>query len=234
MVEDGFAQLTLSLAQRPAMEFDSFFAGANVQLVSRLQALARGEVHPWLYLWGPEQSGRSHLLQALTQLAQEHEQRAFYLAAAEARALSPALTENLHDFQLLVIDDIQWLMEAPDWAESLFHLYNKFKDMGGVLVVSATAPPGRLQTGLLDLRSRLQAMEVYHLQPLNDTEKARALRWLARQRGFHLSEELVAFIMARSDRTMAALKQVIERLDELSLQQKRVVTIPFVKKVMGW
>ena len=77
-------------------------------------------------------------------------------------------------------------------------------------------------------------MEVYHLQPLNDTEKARALRWLARQRGFHLSEELVAFIMARSDRTMAALKQVIERLDELSLQQKRVVTIPFVKKVMGW
>lgn len=227
-------QLALRLSRKPNTDFASYYVGQNAQLVGRLHQVADNSIPGWLYLWGAEQSGKSHLMQAASQRAEDQGYSAFYLAGAEALAGSPLLLENLTAFQLLAIDDIHLLLADPEWEEALFHLYNKFKDLGSTLLVSADAAPRQLGVTLPDLASRMMAMEVYQVVPMDDRDKAGALRLMAHQRGFSLSDEVVAYILARSDRGLGALQAVVERLDHQSLQEKRVITIPFVKKVMSW
>jgi len=77
-------------------------------------------------------------------------------------------------------------------------------------------------------------MEIYQLTALDDAGRADALESMARQRGFSVSEDVATYILNRSGRDLNSLKAVIERLDLQSLQEKRLITIPFVKKVMGW
>ncbi|MCP5014020.1 MAG: DnaA regulatory inactivator Hda [Ketobacter sp.] len=234
MHETSHPQLALKLSRKPNTDFASFYTGQNTQLVGRLHQVANGSFPGWLYLWGAEQSGKSHLMQAASQLAEDEGFRAFYLSGEQARAGSPLLLENLSSFQLLAIDDIHLLLADPEWEEALFHLYNKIKDLGSTLLVSADASPRQLGVHLPDLASRLMAMEVYQVVAMDDQDKAGVLQLMARQRGFTLSDEVVAFILSRSDRQLSALQAVIERLDHQSLQEKRVITIPFVKKVMSW
>ncbi len=234
MTDDTHPQLALRLSPRPKADFTGFYTGQNDQVVGRLKQVAAGDLVGWLYLWGGTQCGKSHLLQAASQLAEDNGFSVFYLAGSEARSMSPELLENLSSFQMLAIDDIHLLLQDPAWEEAIFHLYNKLKDLGSALLVSADAPPRQLGVTLKDLASRLMAMEVYQVVAMDDQDKAGLLELMARQRGFMLSEEVVAYILSRADRTVGALQAVVERLDHQSLQEKRVITIPFVKKVMSW
>ena len=234
MADSSHPQMALRFSRKPNTDFASFQVGDNGQLVGRLTQVAQGDLVGWLYLWGGAESGKSHLLQAAAQLAEDSGFSAFYLAGAEAREMSPLLLENLTSYQLLAIDDLHLLLDDPAWQEAIFHLYNRLKDLGMALLVSAESAPRQLGVQLKDLESRLMAMEVYHVVALDDQQKADWLTMMARQRGFSLSEEVVSYILGRSDRSLGALQAVVERLDLQSLQEKRVITIPFVKKVMSW
>ena len=57
-------QLTLSVALRDDATFDNFYAGTNTTVLQCLQDFAGLQSEPFVYLWGPAASGRSHLLQA--------------------------------------------------------------------------------------------------------------------------------------------------------------------------
>ena len=144
-------QLALHLSRKPNTDFASFYVGDNQQLVGRLQQVAQGDLVGWLFLWGRSETGKSHLLQAAAQKAEDSGFSAFYLAGAEAKALSPRLLENLASFQLLAIDDIHLLLQDPGWEEALFHLYNKLKDLGSALLVSSNAPPRQLPITMMAL-----------------------------------------------------------------------------------
>lgn len=58
-------QLALPISPPPEPTLENFVPGANAELLSRLRALAAGELaESVLYLWGEPGSGRSHLLAA--------------------------------------------------------------------------------------------------------------------------------------------------------------------------
>ncbi len=227
-------QLALHLSRKPNSDFKSFVGTGNEQILSRLQQVARGSGREWLYLWGGKQSGKSHLLLATCQLAEQCGHRVFFLDAEQARDLSTSLLAEVSEFDLVVVDDMDRMRGHRDWQEALFHLYNQLKEKNHTLLVSAAAPPQQLELALPDLVSRLSAMEIYHLAGLDDDGRAAALELMAKIRGFAVPEEVSAYILNRSGRDLNSLKSVIERLDLQSLQEKRLITIPFVKKVMGW
>jgi DnaA family protein len=61
-------QLALPISPPPEPTLENFVPGANAELLSRLRALAAGELaESVLYLWGEPGSGRSHLLAASAQ-----------------------------------------------------------------------------------------------------------------------------------------------------------------------
>ena len=57
---------------------------------------------------------------------------------------------------------------------------------------------------------------------------------VTRMRGLQMSDEVGRFILTRGERSMSALFELLERLDQASLQAQRKLTIPFLKETLGW
>jgi DnaA family protein len=101
-------------------------------------------------------------------------------------------------------------------------------------VVAGDAAPRALTVELDDLRSRLSGGIVYQLADAGDDDKASILQFRAVRRGLSLSAEVANFIVTRAPREMEHLLEVLDKLDNASLSQKRALSIPFVKQALGW
>lgn len=100
--------------------------------------------------------------------------------------------------------------------------------------MTADCPPRQLDLALEDLRSRLSWGGIYQLHPLSEAGKSEVLRMRAEQRGILLGEDIRRYILQRSRRDIHALLSVLDTLDQLSLVEKRRITIPFVREIMQW
>jgi DnaA family protein len=218
-------QLPLRIGLRDSATFANFYPGPNAAVVYALQSAAE----PFIYIGGAEGSGRSHLLQAACHGVSEANGLAAYLPLAECMAMSPQMLEGMEQMALVAIDDVELLAGNSEWEQALFHLYNRVRDAGNRMVVAGNGAPAALGVVLPDLLSRLGWGPVFQLQPLDDREKAAALRLRAGQRGMELSTEVADYLLNHASRDMHDLFALLERLDEGSLAAQRRLTIPFVR-----
>ena len=232
-MDNPHPQLPLNLSTKTYLDFRNFVEMGNEQVVHRLRRFMY-KPQAGLYLWGGRETGKSHLLQASCQFWHEKGRSVFYVSGHELQSLAPSVLQELSDQQLVAVDDIGLIVGQREWEESLFHLFNKLRDQGHSLLLSAPCAPNHLQAEIPDLVSRLCSMEIYQVKPLSDPARVELLSKGAEQKGFALSPDVVSYILSRSDRSTTALLQVLGQIDHCSLQEKRVITIPFVKKVMGW
>lgn len=221
------AQLPLALKLRAASSLSSFIPGENTLLLAALSALGKAEPGQ-LYLWGESGAGRSHLLEGKIRDAGGE---GCFLAAAELVALTPDALEGLEQFRLLAIDDIDLLAGRPDWEAALFHLYNRLRDAGGSLLVSARQPPADCRFQLADLASRLGAGPVWRVLPLTDEGLLELVCQRGRAVGLQVSDEVARYLLARSTRSAAALTALLEQLDRLAMAHQRRLTIPFIRSL---
>ena len=161
-------QLLLDLAPVPAPTLDNFAPGRNAEPLRALRAWLAGRGEPTLYLWGPPGSGKTHLLErrgrrsAVAGSGHPIRQRS-ELAGWRLGRTPPAW---------LVIDDVHAL--SPAGQAALFTLLNRaVQGELRLLIAGAIAPAGL--TLREDVRTRLGAVLVFQLHPLDDEEKARAL-----------------------------------------------------------
>jgi DnaA family protein len=215
-------QLTFELAPAEPPSFANFLAGRNAEVVAALHRLADGGTNETgVLLWGPAGAGRTHLLQATVARA-AHAQRPVefhptpHAVAAEPRA--PGM--------LVAVDDV----DAADAGTQgrLFTLFNALRDSGGQLLVAANVPPGRLALRD-DLRTRLGWGLVYEIAPLTDGDKPAALAHYAMGRGFLLTDDVIAYLLAHGRRDMTTLMATLAALDRHSLATKRPITVPLLR-----
>lgn len=229
-------QLPLGIKLRDEATFANYHAGPNAQVIAGLRALASpaGGQQSQIYLWGASGSGRSHLLQAACHEAAAAGVLAMYLPLSDLLDHDSSIFEGMEQFDLLCLDELEALAGDPVWEEALFHLYNRLRDQGGSLLVAADAAPRALGLALPDLSSRLGWGVVFQLQSLDDEDKQQMLQMRAALRGLQLPDEVARYILSRGARGMGELFTALERLDQASLQAQHRLTIPFVKRVMGW
>ena len=127
---------------------------------------------------------------------------------------------------LVAVDDVE--RADPDAQGRLFTLFNRLQATGGQLVAAAAEPPGRLPLRD-DLRTRLGWGLVYELLPLSDAEKPAALARYAAERGFPLSDDVIAYLLAHGRRDMTTLIATLVALDRYSLAAKRPITVPLLR-----
>ncbi|HLF66372.1 MAG TPA: DnaA regulatory inactivator Hda, partial [Gammaproteobacteria bacterium] len=223
-------QLALPIGLRDDATFDNFFPATNQQCVSALHACASGVGDAFIYIWGQQGSGRSHLLQAACHLATQKNRSSVYVPLG-APELTPQFLHNLEQMNLVCVDDIDAIAQDKQWEEALFHFYNNMREAGQTLLVAGRHPPQRLGLNLPDLASRLAWGVVFQLHLLADEDKLSALKLRAKVRGLALSDEVGQFLLRRCPRDMIQLFALLETLDLASLQAQRKLTIPFVKTV---
>jgi DnaA-homolog protein len=196
-------QLPLQISAPAEPRFENYVAGANVEALARIRALAAGSLHEAIvYLWGEPGSGRTHLLRA----------------AAHANP------------ELFIADDVETLDSAAQQA--LFVAINAARDGQARVLAAGAAPPAQLPLRE-DLRTRLAWGLVYQLKPLTDAEKALYLRAEAERRGLRLSDEVVWYLLNHLPRDLGSLHGVLEMLDRYSLASQRAVTLPLVREALS-
>ena len=216
-------QLILDLAQPEAPTFANFVAGANREALAALTALAAGHSRETgILLWGAEGAGKSHLLRA---------------SASAASAVRPVLHcasahevpdgSDLAPSTLVVVDAVDRADAAGE--ARLFTLINRLAASGGQWLAAASLPPARLALRE-DLRTRLALGLVLEVLPLADADKPQALAAYARERGFRLSDDVIAYLLAHGRRDMPSLVATLAALDRHSLATQRAVTVPLLRE----
>lgn len=226
-------QLTLPVYLRDDANFSNFLFPESAQTLKSLLENQRDGGEQFIYIHGAAGSGRSHLLQAAC-----HEGAAgscLFLPLEELVEMNPVeVLAGLETLSLVSLDNLDAVMGRSDWEEALFHLFNRVRESGNHLLVSASVAPRQLPVGLADLQSRLSWGVVFQLAAAGDAEKLRILQFRAQQRGMSLGDEAATYILSRAGRSLGDLMQVLERLDGASMVAQRQLSIPFIREALGW
>ncbi len=225
-------QLPLAIALQDGISFENYFSGLNLEAARTVENCAQIKSEKFIYLWGGHSVGKTHLLQSACRVVNEQVNPCAYLTLKQANELSPEIFDGLEALSLVCIDDVHAIAGKKEWEIALFHLYNRARANGTLLIVSGDESPGNLLLALPDLSSRLAWGLIFQLHPLSDADKFSALQLRARRRGFNLPDEVGRFLLSRYPRDTAALFSILDRLDHASLVAKRRITIPFVKVVL--
>jgi DnaA family protein len=220
-------QIPLALRFAPDHELRAFHG--NPELVKLLGALADGEATDWLYLSGPEGSGKTHLLLAACAQARAGQHDASYLPL-------PALTGRVEEAlagqaraALVCLDGVEAIAGRREDEVALFHFHNSARAAGARVLYAASAMPTVLPFALPDLRSRLEQCTRIALEPLDEAGRREVLRQRAARRGLELDEAVLDWLFRRVGRDLGSLTSLLDRLDRASLAAQRRITVPFLR-----
>ena len=226
-------QLPLNVHLRDELTFQNFVVGDNKNVIAALKLFLTQPDPGLFYLWSSSVSGKTHLLQALCHEAIHHHISVMYLLMQDMIQLSPEVLEDLEQYDVIVLDDLEAIAHHTEWEEAIFHLYNKVIAKGHRLCVSAHYSPHEIPCDLQDLKSRLNAGVTFKLADLTDTETLNALVLRASSRGLVLHEKVGEFLLTHCPRDICSLFAHLDKLDKVSLAEQRKLTIPFVKDVLN-
>lgn len=238
MVEEMSAepvQLSLGVQLNDDCTFDNFYPSSenNQQVLAALKNFAAGQNEKNIVVWGAPGSGLTHLLQAVCHQVWARKRSVQYLPLREMIGFSAEdICEGLEEAEFVCLDGVDQICGVREWEKALFHLYNNIRDAGHNLLISSHTSPPSLPIVLADLRSRVLGCVRYHVESLSDSGKQTALIKRAAARGLELPEDVARYILTRASRDTNDLFDLLNTLDEASLQHQRKLTIPFVKEVL--
>jgi chromosomal replication initiation ATPase DnaA len=124
----------------------------------------------------------------------------------------------------VVVEDAAEMAGLPAHEEALFHLINHMAAAGGHLLLTAQTPPRDWGLTLPDLLSRLQATAIARLDPPDDALLSAVLVKLFADRQIAVPANLIPYLTARMDRSIAAARHLVATLDARALALGRPIT----------
>lgn len=240
-------QFALDISHSPKASLENYLPGKDHALISALRAIEQSwesantysSTNPlnqrWIYWWGPEGSGRSHLLNAIGNAAEQIGLEHIALTPSEPTSWVrleekiSVLSENTTP-SVITVDDVDCLDDRL--VGSLFRILNRVQASKAIhIFMAGNAAPANLKLRE-DLRTRLGWGLIFQTQLLDDDEKIQALEEAAKARGLVLSSDVLPWLFSRFYRDMPSLMGLMDALDAYSLETKRAVTLPLVRELL--
>ncbi|MDC0529277.1 DnaA regulatory inactivator Hda [Gammaproteobacteria bacterium] len=223
-------QLTFPWNKDNKSSFDSFYASKlNKHLLSLLQ---NNTFKDDLLIFGTKDSGKTYLLQALCNHFSNQGKSSFYLPMKQAKELSVDILESLESMELVCIDGIESIVGNKVWEIGLFNLINRSLNSKNRLIFTSSKNIDVMNFELTDLDSRLRKIQSHELYALADDEILSALKHIANLRSIELGSKEAQYLLTYANRNISDLVQILESLDQLSMEMKRKITIPLIKEVI--
>ena len=180
-VEASQKKRTKSVAERaglnPKYTFDTFVVGGNnsfAHAVSVAVAESPGQVYNPLFLYGGVGLGKTHLMQSIAHfiLDQNPKKKILYVTSetftnelieslknGKSSGNESSMTkfrEKYRNIDVLLIDDIQFIIGKESTQEEFFHTFNHLHTSGKQIIISSDRPPRDIETLEARLRSRFE------------------------------------------------------------------------------
>lgn len=210
----------------PKYTFDTFVIGASnrfahASAVAVAEAPARA-YNP-LFIWGESGLGKTHLLHAAGHYAQRlfPGMRVKYVSTEEftndfINSLRDdrrvAFKRRYRDVDVLLVDDIQFLIGKEGIQEEFFHTFNTLHNASKQIVVSSDRPPKQLATLEDRLRTRFEWGLITDVQPPDLETRIAILRKKAQMDNIAVPDDVLELIASKIERNIRELEGALIRV----------------------
>ena len=157
----------------PKYTFDTFVVGSNNQFAhaaSLAVSESPGEIYNPLFLYGGAGLGKTHLMHSIAHFILENDinKKVLYVTSETftnelIEALKIGKSNNLAEFKkkyrdidVLLVDDIQFIIGKESTQEEFFHTFNHLHSSGKQIIISSDKPPKDIETLEARLRTRFE------------------------------------------------------------------------------
>ena len=234
VITSNNAQETFVSNLQPNLNFDNFVVG-DTNRFAKTAALAvaesPGKIYNPLFIYGKSGLGKTHLMHAIGNYISQHSNlKVLYTTSDDFRNDFTGIA-NLNDYEnsldyannfknkyrnvdVLIIDDIQYLVGAEKTQQEFFHTFNELHRNNKQIIISSDRSPEDLKLLQERLRSRFTwglPVDIFppdfNLRCLILKDKMRNFSWADK-----VSEEAIEYIASNCDGDVRALEGTLNRL----------------------
>lgn len=221
-------QLPLAFKAQGNKTLQAFLVGKNQSVLDSLASFLHSSENIF-YLWGEAGSGKSHLLQAYTQSLTGQLTTVIITPVDINKREDISLIEM---FEIICIDKVEEIVGHQHLEESLFSWINEVRQANKKIILSSQVSNQSQQWQLPDLKSRILSGRTHEIIVLNRHQTLEVFKQQAQFRGIVIDDKTLKFLQNNCSMDMKFLSQLLNRLDEITLIQKKQVTIPLLKKIL--
>ena len=230
----------------PRYTFDTFVIGPFNELAhAAAQAIIKqpGIVYNPLFVYGNTGHGKTHLIQAIGNHIKSHnkDKRVFYSTSEKftsdiVNSLQTNKISQMKDkyrkYDVLIMDDIQFLSGKEKTQEELFHLFNTLYDNNKQIVFSSDKHPNFIP-GLEDrLKSRFNQGMIVDIPKPDQESRMAILTTKAKLHNILISQEVIDFLATSIEGNIRELEGTLNTIIMQSQLKGRELTITEVKNLI--
>ena len=196
----------------PKYKFDTFVVGNNNKFAhsaSLAVAESPGEAYNPLFLYGGPGLGKTHLMHSIGHfiLEQNPDKKVLYVTSEEftnevidsvrsgnAAASMMKLREKYRTADVLMVDDVQFIIGKASTQEEFIHTFNVLHAARKQIVLSSDKPPKEMETLDERFRSRFEWGLIADIQPPDYETRMAILRKNADNYDKKIDEEIIKYI----------------------------------------
>ena len=169
-----------------------------------------------IFLYGPNKSGKTHLAN-------------IWANKNKAIKYCNNLDEIISNKKNILIDDLFFNLNE----ENIFHIINHCKNLNLKILLTSQIDIYEFNFKLLDLKSRLKTFHYVKINNPNDEMSLIILTKLLTEKQFIIkNKEIFEFLIKRVNRSYEEIYNLANKMDNLSLEKKRQLTIPLIKEIL--
>lgn len=213
----------------PNYTFDTFVVGSNnrfAQSASLAVAESPGEAYNPLYIYGGPGLGKTHLMHSIGHFILERnpEAKVLYVTSEEftneviesirsgnASAMNK-FREKYRTIDVLMIDDVQFIIGKESTQEEFFHTFNVLHSAGKQIVLSSDKPPKEMETLEERFRSRFDWGLIADIQPPDYETRMAILRKNAEACNKPVDDEIFKYIATNIKSNIRELEGAFNRI----------------------
>ena len=210
----------------PTYSFATFVIGKGNELAQAAsQAVAQkpGLVYNPLFIYGGVGLGKTHLMQAIGNLALQSfpAKKVLYVSCEKftndfIKSISsnrPEAFKNLYrSVDVLLIDDVHFLAGKEGTQEAFFHTFNELHQNNKQIVLTSDRPPKAIPALENRLTSRFEWGMIVDIAAPDLETRAAILRAKLKNRNFSLTEEVITYIAATIQNNIRELEGALNRI----------------------
>lgn len=225
----------------PKYVFDTFVVGSFNELANaaaRTVVNKPGIAYNPLFIYGKTGLGKTHLTQAVGNQLKNLGKKVFYVTSerftvdymnALQNGTANSFKDKYRQYDVLIMDDVQFLMNKEKTQEELFHLFNAMHDNNKQIVFSSDVHPSLMSNMEARLQSRFSQGMIVDL-PIPDLESRGAiLKAKAAQNSLTLSDEVVEHLAGTIEGNIRELEGALNTILCQSQLLGRVLSLEEVK-----